>query len=103
VNEFADLQKTCRDCSNQFVFTASEQKFFADMGYTAPVRCKSCRDQRKTANKSAPVVQQETPVASVRKQRPRNEDYDELDFKRPKRQRLTRRQRQEQEADDWDF
>ena len=38
----------CRDCGEEFVFTASEQDFFAEKGFTnEPIRCKPCRDIAK--------------------------------------------------------
>ena len=43
-----DRTLTCRDCNNQFVFTASEQDFFAQKGFTQdPGRCPDCREARK--------------------------------------------------------
>ena len=43
-----DKTLTCRDCGAEFVFTASEQDFFAERGFTnEPQRCKPCRDARK--------------------------------------------------------
>ena len=36
---------------NEFVFTASEQQFYADKGFqNEPGRCKACRDKRKAQN-----------------------------------------------------
>jgi len=44
----ADRTLTCRDCNSQFVFTASEQDFFAQKGFTQdPGRCPDCREARK--------------------------------------------------------
>lgn len=38
----------CKDCGQEFIFTASEQDFFEEKGFTnEPQRCKSCRDARK--------------------------------------------------------
>ena len=37
----------CRNCGNEFTFTVGEQKFYEEKGFTAPVRCKECRDKRK--------------------------------------------------------
>lgn len=38
----------CKDCGTEFTFTANEQQFFADKGFTnEPLRCKPCRDARK--------------------------------------------------------
>lgn len=43
-----DKTLTCRDCGQEFVFTASEQEFFAEKGFTnEPTRCKDCRNARK--------------------------------------------------------
>ena len=39
----------CADCANSFTFTASEQEFFQQKGFSAPRRCKSCRDAAKAA------------------------------------------------------
>nr|WP_233097581.1 zinc-ribbon domain containing protein [Dictyobacter vulcani] len=40
----------CRDCNQEFTFTAGEQEFFASRGLTnAPTRCPSCRAARKQA------------------------------------------------------
>jgi len=39
----------CVDCGANFPFTAQEQEFFAQKGYTnEPKRCPSCRQVRKT-------------------------------------------------------
>ena len=38
----------CRDCGAEFVFSASEQQFFAEKGFTnEPSRCSSCRSARR--------------------------------------------------------
>lgn len=43
-----DKTLTCRDCGREFPFTASEQEFFAQKGYTnEPGRCPECRAARK--------------------------------------------------------
>ena len=45
---YADKTLTCRDCGTQFVFTAGEQGFYAQKGFTnEPTRCPSCRQARK--------------------------------------------------------
>jgi CxxC-x17-CxxC domain-containing protein len=47
----ADKTLTCRDCSQEFVFTAGEQEFYAQKGFTnEPTRCPSCRQAYKAAN-----------------------------------------------------
>ena len=40
---------TCSDCGQEFTFTASEQDFYAERGFTEPRRCASCRASRKAA------------------------------------------------------
>jgi CxxC-x17-CxxC domain-containing protein len=46
---YTDKTLTCADCGQQFVFTASEQEFYAGRGFTEPRRCASCRASRKAA------------------------------------------------------
>lgn len=40
----------CRDCSEEFTITGSEQNFYEEKGFDLPKRCKKCRDARKAAN-----------------------------------------------------
>jgi CxxC-x17-CxxC domain-containing protein len=44
-----DKTLTCADCGQEFAFTASEQQFYSDRGFTEPRRCSSCRASRKAA------------------------------------------------------
>ena len=45
---FADKPLMCRECSREFTFTAGEQEFFAQKGFTnEPGRCPECRSARK--------------------------------------------------------
>ncbi len=37
----------CRDCRQDFLFSAKEQAFYATNGYTVPLGCKPCREERK--------------------------------------------------------
>jgi CxxC-x17-CxxC domain-containing protein len=40
---------TCRDCGNAFDFTARDQAFYAEKGFTnEPQRCRDCRNARKS-------------------------------------------------------
>jgi CxxC-x17-CxxC domain-containing protein len=51
---YTDQVITCSDCGIEFVFSASEQEFFAEKGFaSAPKRCSSCRAQRRAAGGSA--------------------------------------------------
>jgi DNA replicative helicase MCM subunit Mcm2 (Cdc46/Mcm family) len=38
---------TCADCGREFTFSAEEQAFFREKGFTPPKRCKSCRQAKK--------------------------------------------------------
>jgi len=47
---YTDQVLTCTDCGVDFVFSASEQEFFAQKGFSsAPKRCSSCRAQRRAS------------------------------------------------------
>ncbi|KAB2951072.1 zinc-binding protein [Heliorestis acidaminivorans] len=48
---FQDKVLSCKDCSAEFEFTASEQEFYAEKGFTnEPGRCPQCRAARKAQN-----------------------------------------------------
>ncbi|MGI5854354.1 MAG: zinc-ribbon domain containing protein [Bacillota bacterium] len=50
---YSDKTLTCRDCGAEFVFTASEQEFYAQKGFTnEPGRCPACRAARKAQGNS---------------------------------------------------
>jgi len=44
-----DRTLTCADCGQEFVFTASEQQFYQERGFSDPRRCRSCRAARKAS------------------------------------------------------
>jgi CxxC-x17-CxxC domain-containing protein len=47
---YQDKTLTCRDCGCEFVFSASEQAFYAEKGFqNEPGRCPQCRAARKAA------------------------------------------------------
>jgi CxxC-x17-CxxC domain-containing protein len=49
-----DKMVTCKDCGNQFVFSAREQQFFAEKGFqNQPQRCRECRAARRAQNGDA--------------------------------------------------
>ena len=51
--EFVDETLVCKDCGNEFVFTAGEQKFYQEKGFlTKPKSCKACRDAKKNAGRA---------------------------------------------------
>ncbi len=46
----SDVDKVikCRDCGEEFVFTAGEQAFYRERGFQhEPTRCRRCRDAKK--------------------------------------------------------
>jgi hypothetical protein len=48
VSEYNDQQLTCADCKRDFTWTAGEQEFFREKGFTnPPKRCKDCRQAKK--------------------------------------------------------
>lgn len=50
-----DKTINCRNCGKPFTFTVSEQQFYKERGFEhEPVRCKGCRDQRKTTRSGPP-------------------------------------------------
>lgn len=50
---YADKILICKECGREFVFSAGEQEFYAEKGFqNEPIRCKECRDKRKTQRKS---------------------------------------------------
>lgn len=49
---FNDKNLSCKECNNEFVFSASEQEFYAEKGFTnEPARCPECRAARKAQAK----------------------------------------------------
>ena len=49
---YEDKTLKCKECGNEFVFTAGEQEFYAEKGFqNEPQRCKVCRDKRKNATR----------------------------------------------------
>ena len=50
---FSDRMLTCRECGVEFAFTAGEQEFFAQKGFTnEPGRCPTCRANRRASGGS---------------------------------------------------
>lgn len=49
---FDDKTLTCKDCGQEFIFTAGEQQFYAEKGFeNIPGRCPSCRAARKNQSR----------------------------------------------------
>ena len=52
---FEDKKIRCADCGEEFTFTASEQQFFAEKGFTnEPRRCPVCRRKRREQRSTGP-------------------------------------------------
>lgn len=48
MEELQDKTLVCKDCGAEFTFTAGEQQFYAEKGFTnEPQRCPACRKARK--------------------------------------------------------
>lgn len=50
---FTDQQVECLDCGQSFVFSAEDQEFYAQKGYSTPKRCSECRAARKAASNNS--------------------------------------------------
>ena len=49
-NTFEDKTRTCKKCGKEWIWTASEQKFFKEKGFFKPSMCKECRSKIKVIN-----------------------------------------------------
>jgi CxxC-x17-CxxC domain-containing protein len=49
---YQDKTLNCRECGRDFLFSASEQEFYAEKGFeNEPARCPECRAARKAAHR----------------------------------------------------
>ncbi|NLY74621.1 MAG: zinc-binding protein [Firmicutes bacterium] len=52
---YQDKSLTCKECGQEFVFTANEQEFYAGKGFqNEPGRCPACRAARKQQRTGGP-------------------------------------------------
>ena len=59
----------CRDCGEEFTFTAGEQAFYKERGFQhEPTRCRRCRDEKKRlgATGGGGTMPSPAPVSSTR-------------------------------------
>lgn len=49
-NTFEDKMLICKKCGKEFLWSASEQKFFKEKGFFRPSMCKECRASIKVIN-----------------------------------------------------
>lgn len=54
--KYEDVTRVCRDCSSDFLFSASEQGFYVKKGFVPPKRCPPCRKRASAANQAPPVT-----------------------------------------------
>lgn len=55
---YSDRTLSCLDCGQEFSFTAGEQDFYAQRGFTEPPkRCAGCRAARKSQRQGAGSVE----------------------------------------------
>lgn len=46
--QYEDIKIVCKDCGQEFIFEAGQQRHFDSLGFTnKPVRCQECRDKKK--------------------------------------------------------
>jgi|SRR3989344_1061138 len=51
---YQDQTIICKDCGKNFIFTARDQEFFAQKGFSnAPTRCRDCRQKKKVTAEAA--------------------------------------------------
>ncbi|MBE6727673.1 MAG: zinc-binding protein [Ruminococcaceae bacterium] len=61
---FEDKTLVCKDCGEEFVFSAREQEFYESKGFVnEPQRCKPCRDKRKNAARAPREMHEATCAA----------------------------------------
>ncbi len=46
-----DKTLSCEECGKDFIFTAGEQEFYEEKGFTPPKRCPECRAAKKAAGR----------------------------------------------------
>ncbi len=54
--DYQDKTISCKECSKEFVWSAGEQKFYADKGLqNSPGRCPDCRKNKKDQKANRPM------------------------------------------------
>lgn len=48
--EYKDITLVCKSCGTEFNYSVTEQKFFEEKGFGAPIRCHDCRNAKKARN-----------------------------------------------------
>ena len=47
ISDMSDQTISCRDCEQDFIFSAREQVFYKEKGFTPAIRCKECTAAKK--------------------------------------------------------
>lgn len=60
---FQDKYLVCKDCGKEFLFSASEQEFYAEKGFeNEPGRCPECRRLRKQQRSGGSRSREDRPM-----------------------------------------
>lgn len=63
---YTDRTLTCVECGTPFTFTAEEQEFHAQKGFTnEPKRCPTCRAKRRAERTSGPTYRPQREMYTV--------------------------------------
>ncbi len=54
--KLASITICCRDCNADFEFSGAAQRRFAKMGYEQPIRCETCREEKKKSALKALLI-----------------------------------------------
>ena len=49
---YENKQLTCADCGAEFTFSAEDQEYYAEKGFSEPKRCPACRAAKKAQRTS---------------------------------------------------
>jgi CxxC-x17-CxxC domain-containing protein len=61
-----DKYLVCKDCGSEFLFSASEQEFYAEKGFeNEPGRCVTCRRARKQSRNGGQGNRMDRPMFSA--------------------------------------
>ena len=63
---YEDKTLVCKECGNEFVFTAGEQEFYAERGFARPAATPASRTREPTVRCSPPFA----PTAAKRRRFP---------------------------------
>jgi hypothetical protein len=47
INEYRDEIRLCLECGAKFLHSSRDQIYYAERGFTAPKRCRACREKKK--------------------------------------------------------